>query len=105
MVDPFLLLAEMIVRNLKNGLAALLPACCIALVFTLTPVDSTYTFGIIGADPVCAQEDDPVARCSDAWEFITAMHDLVCPAGTSANCQVACNSDGDVVQSSCMCFQ
>ena len=48
---------------------------------------------------------DPVARCSDAWEFITAVHDWFCPAGTSANCQVACNSDGDVVQSSCMCFQ
>lgn len=92
-------------RNLKNGLAALLPACCIALVFTLTPVDSTYTFGIIGADPVCAQEDDAAARCEAAWGWITAVHDLFCPAGTSANCQVACNLDGDVVESSCMCFR
>ena len=91
--------------NPNSGLAALLPACCIALVFTLAPVDRTSTFGIIGADPVCAQEDDTAASCMDAWEIITAIHDLFCLAGTSANCQVACNSDGDVVESSCMCFR
>jgi len=95
----------MLLRNLKNGLAALLPACCIALVFTFTPVDSTYTFGIIGADPVCAQEDDAADRCEDWWEFISAAHDLACPPGTSANCQVACDLDGNVVESRCMCFR
>ena len=103
-------------RNLTSGLAALLPACCIAILLTFTPLDSTHTFGIVGADPVCAQEDDAVVRCLATWEInalwfgdphpgITAFHNALCPAGTKAHCQVACNANGDYVESYCMCFQ
>ncbi len=60
----------------ESILPSLLPACCIALVFTVTPIDSTYTAGVIGATPVCAQVAPGVERCIEAHEDITAIVDL-----------------------------
>ena len=89
----------------KSLFASLLPACCIALVFTVAPVDSTYTGGIIGAGPLCAQED-PVALCTEAWEDIVSTHSKYCPKGTTAHCQVACDRQtGELGHSSCICAQ
>lgn len=88
----------------KNSFAAIFPACCIALVFTVAPIDSTYTAGMIGAKPVCAQ-DSGVDSCLEAWETITAVVDLFCPAGTRAHCDISCGLDGDVGQVNCICVQ
>ena len=85
--------------------ASLLPACCIALVFTFAPVESTHTVGLIGAEPLCAQES-PADRCSQAWEDIVNAHDRHCPAGTQAHCEVVCDAEtGDLGRSYCICAQ
>lgn len=62
---------------IKNVIPSLLPACCIALVFTVAPIDSTYTAGVIGAEPVCAQDPGGVERCMEAHEIITGVIDLL----------------------------
>lgn len=92
-------------RLLRNVISSLLPACCIALVFTVTPIDSTYTAGVIGAEPVCAQDPGGVERCMEAHEIITGVLDLFCPPGTRAHCEIACNLDGEVGQVNCICAQ
>ncbi len=75
---------------MKGRIAAVLPACCIAFVFTFAPVESTYTGGIIGAEPLCAQED-PADACEAAWEAIGAFGKWICDGGPTY-CEVGCDS-------------
>ncbi len=92
-------------RNLNGVLATLLPASCIALVFTLAPVDSRYTAGIIGAEPLCAQDQGAINRCIEAWRDQVESWDRHCPPGTRAHCEVSCGLDGSGGQSHCICAQ
>ncbi len=52
-------------RRLKNVLHTVLPASCITLAFTPTPVDHRYTAGIIGAEPACAQDPGAILELHD----------------------------------------
>lgn len=93
-------------RCLKNSLHTVLPALCIALVFTLAPVDNRYTAGIIGAEPVCAQDPGAILNCVMAWRDMVDTMQRWCPAGTTAHCDVSCDFDtGEIGYASCICVQ
>lgn len=87
-------------KKVRDSLVAVVPACCIALVFTFAPVDSSYTGGIIGAEPLCAQEDP-----ADAWEAIGAVAEWIC-GGDPTYCEMGCDpTTGDVSWFYCFCIQ
>ena len=74
------------------------------MVFTLAPVDSKYTAGLIGAEPVCAQSG--IFDCLRHWQNITEAVQEGCPPDTDAHCQMTCDLDtGDIGYVSCICAQ
>ena len=68
-------------ERLKNPLAALVSASCLAATFLFTPVPNAYTAGAVGAESLCAQESDPDWLCyiragSDClWQYNQCMED------------------------------
>lgn len=86
-----------------KGWQSFLGALFVGGLLTLAPIDSNYTGGIFGAQPLCAQES-PTEACLDAWEDLVLAADRHCAEGLVAFCQVACDPEtGALLQSLCAC--
>ncbi|MDE0578294.1 MAG: hypothetical protein OXI29_00350 [bacterium] len=87
---------------MKTWSSSLATALFFGCLLTLAPVDSTYTGGIFGAEPLCAQED-PIERCNGGWE--ERVRDAVEFCEGEAFCDVGCNAKGKVVSWECCCLE